>query len=85
MAEIVHSDHPDPCPPQGSLLGNALDKGGGGGAYADHFGMCCGMEVVLPDGEIMRTGMAEHLIARHAQVADGAGRGDTGGLRSFEL
>jgi len=25
--------------------------------YRDHFGAHCGMEVVLPDGEIMRTGM----------------------------
>ena len=47
---------PTAGPPQGSLLGNALDKGGGGGAYADHFGMCCGMEVVLGNGEIIRTG-----------------------------
>ena len=47
---------PTAGPPQGSLLGNALDKGGGGGAYADHFGMSCGMEVVLGNGEIIRTG-----------------------------
>ena len=47
---------PTAGPPQGSLLGNALDKGGGAGAYADHFGMCCGMEVVLGNGEIIRTG-----------------------------
>lgn len=47
---------PTAGPPQGSLLGNALDKGGGGGAAADHFGMMCGMEIVLGSGEIIRTG-----------------------------
>ena len=43
-------------PPQGGLLGNALDKGGGSGAYADHFGTVCGMEVVLGNGDVIRTG-----------------------------
>ncbi len=47
---------PTAGPPQGSLLGNALDKGGGGGAAGDHFGMSCGMEIVLGNGEIIRTG-----------------------------
>jgi 4-cresol dehydrogenase (hydroxylating) len=47
---------PTAGPPQGSLLGNALDKGGGGGAAADHFGMTCGMEIVLGNGDIIRTG-----------------------------
>lgn len=43
-------------PPQGSVMGNALDRGGGSGAYADHFGTLCGMEVVLGNGDILRTG-----------------------------
>ncbi|MGD9943927.1 MAG: FAD-binding oxidoreductase [Burkholderiaceae bacterium] len=43
-------------PPQGSVLANALDKGGGSGAYADHFGMICGMEIVLGNGDVIRTG-----------------------------
>jgi 4-cresol dehydrogenase (hydroxylating) flavoprotein subunit len=43
-------------PSQGSVLANALDKGGGSGAYADHFGMICGMEIVLGNGDIIRTG-----------------------------
>ena len=43
----------------GSLVGNALDRGVGytGSAFRDHFGSHCGMEVVTPTGEIMRTGM----------------------------
>jgi 4-cresol dehydrogenase (hydroxylating) len=54
----VWIDCPDPG--WGSLVGNALDHGVGYtyGQYRDHFGSHCGMEVVLPNGELMRTGMA---------------------------
>ena len=49
-----------PDPGWGSPLGNALDHGVGytWGNYRDHFGSHCGMEVVLPNGELLRTGMA---------------------------
>jgi hypothetical protein len=49
-----------PEPGWGSLIGNALDHGVGYtyGAYRDHFGSHCGLEVVLPNGELLRTGMA---------------------------
>lgn len=43
-------------PPQGGMLGNALDKGAGYGPFFDHFGFSCGLEVVLGNGEILRTG-----------------------------
>lgn len=56
---------PTAGPPQGSLLGNALDKGGGGGAAADHFGSVCGMEVVLGNGDIIRTGDGSLQAAEH--------------------
>jgi 4-cresol dehydrogenase (hydroxylating) len=39
-----------------SVIGNALDKGRGVTPYADHFGALCGMEVVLPDATLIRTG-----------------------------
>ncbi|MCS7470827.1 FAD-binding oxidoreductase [Stieleria sp. ICT_E10.1] len=39
-----------------SVVGNALDRGRGVTPYADHFGALCGMEVVLPNGELLRTG-----------------------------
>jgi len=47
---------PTSGPPLGGVLGNALDKGGGYGPYFDHFGMLCGMEIVLGNGELIRTG-----------------------------
>ncbi|KAK9448373.1 FAD-linked oxidase [Limtongia smithiae] len=41
----------------GSVMGNALDRGVGYTPYGDHFMMHCGMELVLPTGELLRTGM----------------------------
>jgi 4-cresol dehydrogenase (hydroxylating) flavoprotein subunit len=43
-------------PPDGSVVGNALDKGAGYTPYFDHLGMTCGIEVVLADGRVLRTG-----------------------------
>ncbi len=48
-----------PDPGWGSLVGNALDRGLGNTMtqYRNHFDAHCGMEIVLPDGEVLRTGM----------------------------
>jgi len=51
----VWIDPPDPG--WGSPMGNSLERGGGYTPMHDHFDAVCGMEVVLPDGELMRTGM----------------------------
>ncbi|MBY0138063.1 FAD-binding oxidoreductase [Paracoccus yeei] len=53
----VWIDCPDPG--WGGVLGNALDRGIGYtlGIYRDHWQAHCGLEVVLPNGELMRTGM----------------------------
>ena len=42
--------------PLASVLGNALERGVGYTKYGDHFGNLCGLEVVLPGGEIIQTG-----------------------------
>jgi 4-cresol dehydrogenase (hydroxylating) len=41
----------------GSVVGNALDRGVGYTAYGDHTARICGLEAVLPSGELLRTGM----------------------------
>lgn len=53
----VWIDCPDPG--WGSLIGNALERGGGltTPLFRNHFDAHCGMEVVLANGEVMRTGM----------------------------
>ncbi len=41
----------------GSVVGNTLERGVGYTPYGDHFAAQCGMEVVLADGDVVRTGM----------------------------
>jgi FAD/FMN-containing dehydrogenase len=41
----------------GSIIGNAVERGVGYTPYGDHWMMHCGLEVVLPSGELIRTGM----------------------------
>ena len=41
----------------GSILGNMLDRGYGMTPLGDHVKSLCGLEVVLPDGDLLRTGM----------------------------
>ena len=55
-----------PDPGWGSLVGNALDHGAGYTPlpFRDHFDAHCGMEVVLANGEIVRTGMGALPAAR---------------------
>jgi 4-cresol dehydrogenase (hydroxylating) len=48
----------DPADPGwGSVVGNALERGGGRTPMKDHWSAVCGLEVVLPNGELLRTGM----------------------------
>ena len=42
--------------PQGSVIGNALERGVGYTRYWDHFGHLCGLEVIIANGETIRTG-----------------------------
>jgi 4-cresol dehydrogenase (hydroxylating) len=41
----------------GSVIGNTLERGFGYTPYGDHAAHQCGMEVVLANGEVVRTGM----------------------------
>ncbi|TDV11570.1 4-cresol dehydrogenase (hydroxylating) [Paraburkholderia caballeronis] len=41
----------------GSVVGNALERGFGYTPYGDHAATQCGMEVVLANGDVVRTGM----------------------------
>ncbi|MBN9463952.1 MAG: FAD-binding oxidoreductase [Burkholderiales bacterium] len=48
------------CPAPSAIagpLGNAVDRGVGYTPYGEHFMFSCGMEVVLANGEVLRTGM----------------------------
>lgn len=40
----------------GSVAGNALERGVGPQPYGDHGAQICGLEVILPDGSLLRTG-----------------------------
>lgn len=46
-----------PGPGWGSIIGNGLERGIGYGYYSDHFMSSAGLEIVLPNGELLRTGM----------------------------
>jgi len=46
-----------PAPGWGSVIGNALEHGLGYTPYGVHADTICGMEVVLPNGDLVRTGM----------------------------
>jgi FAD/FMN-containing dehydrogenase len=48
----------------GSVVGNTLDSGRGYTPYGDHPTTQCGMEIVLADGELLRTGMGGMTTSR---------------------
>jgi 4-cresol dehydrogenase (hydroxylating) len=50
--------------PQASLVGNAVERGFGHTPYGDHFSHVCGMEVVLPEGEVLETGFSRFAGSR---------------------
>lgn len=68
-----------PGPGWGSVVGNGLERGIGYGYFDDQFSNSAGIEVVLPDGSLMRTGMgalangnsADLLSAGFGPLVDG--------------
>lgn len=54
--------------PECSLIGNAVERGFGHTPYGDHFAHCCGLEVVLPTGQVVETGFARFPGANAASA-----------------
>ena len=54
--------------PGASLVGHAVERGPGRGPYGDRFGHACAMEVVLPTGECVHTGLDRFGGAHGARV-----------------
>ena len=52
----------------GSVAGNTLDHGFGYTPYGDHVANQCGLEVVLPSGELVRTGMGALSTSKAWQI-----------------
>ncbi|EQB50500.1 Vanillyl-alcohol oxidase [Colletotrichum fructicola] len=70
----------------GSMIGNALDRGGGASLYGDRWGKHSGMEVVLPNGEVVRMGMgAVQSPEGRKQAAEGVHPADQALNECFAL
>jgi len=53
-------------------VGNTMDRGVGYTPYGEHFLMQCGMELVLANGEVLRTGMGGVKAATPGRYSSGA-------------
>lgn len=54
--------------PESSIIGNTMERGFGHTPYGDHAANVCALEVVLPDGEVLETGMARFKGSQSAEV-----------------
>lgn len=54
--------------PDSSLIGNTLERGIAKGPLGDRFRHVCGMEVILPTGECIHTGLERFANAKSAKV-----------------
>lgn len=57
------------APPEASFVGNALERGMGKSRFGDRFEAICGLEVVLPSGEVVETGYGRFPNAKANNVA----------------
>jgi 4-cresol dehydrogenase (hydroxylating) len=51
-----------------TLIGNTMERGFGHTPYGDHFAQVCGLEVILPTGEIIHTGFGKFPNSTAAPV-----------------
>jgi 4-cresol dehydrogenase (hydroxylating) flavoprotein subunit len=51
-----------------SIVGNSVERGFGHTRYGDHLGHTCGIEIVLGDGRVVRTGYTHYPNARAGYV-----------------
>jgi 4-cresol dehydrogenase (hydroxylating) flavoprotein subunit len=54
--------------PHCSIIGNTLERGFGHTPYGDHFAHSCGVEVILPNGDLIHTGFGRFANAHAAPV-----------------
>jgi 4-cresol dehydrogenase (hydroxylating) len=54
--------------PDASLIGNSMERGFGHTTYGDHAAQLCGLEVLLPNGDVIETGMARFASALASPV-----------------
>ncbi|MCB0491077.1 MAG: FAD-binding oxidoreductase [Cyclobacteriaceae bacterium] len=55
--------------PEASIVGNTAERGHGMALYADRFNYVCGLEVVLPNGEIIETGFENYEDSKLGPLA----------------
>ncbi|KAB2578599.1 FAD-linked oxidase [Lasiodiplodia theobromae] len=68
----------------GSVLGNTLERGVGYTPYGDHFMMHSGLEIVLANGELLRTGMGA-LPAPKSETANATKLHEEPGNKCWQL
>jgi 4-cresol dehydrogenase (hydroxylating) len=74
LAEYLETFHPalwmdaTGAGPDASIVGNTLERGFGHTPHGDRFQHACGMEVVLPDGRLLKTGFGHFQNAQATAV-----------------
>jgi len=59
-----------PGPGWGSVIGNGVERGIGYGYFDDQFANSAGLEIVLPDGALLRTGMGAMAASNSAPLVN---------------
>ncbi len=54
--------------PECSLIGNTVERGFGHTPYGDHFAHVCGLEILLPNGEVVETGFSRFAGSKASEA-----------------